>query len=74
MILTEVSYGKQMEYTIDRLSDTFQITGRQSDFRPNHRWVMCNYPLLLLLLLLLREFRKLVMISKNVKNTHNLIR
>ena len=43
MILTEVSYGKQMEYTIDRLSDTFQITGRQSDFRPNHRWVQCNY-------------------------------
>ena len=43
MILTDVSYRKQMEYTIDRLSDTFQITGRQSDFRPNHRWVQCNY-------------------------------
>ena len=25
-----------MKYTTVGLSDTFQITGRQSDFRPNH--------------------------------------
>ena len=44
LILTEVGYGKQTKHTSGGLSDTFQITGRQSDFRPNHRWVYCNYP------------------------------
>ena len=44
MILTEVGYGKQTEHTLGGLSDTFQTTGRQGDFRPNHRRVMCNYP------------------------------
>ena len=39
MILTEVGYGKQMEHTTGGLSDTFQTTGKQSDFRPNHMWV-----------------------------------
>ena len=38
-ILTEVGYGKQTDHTSGGLSDTFQTTGRQSDFRPNHRWV-----------------------------------
>ena len=40
----EVGYGDWRKHTTGRLSDTFQTTGRQSDFRPNHRWVMCNYP------------------------------
>ena len=39
LILIEVGYGKQMEHTTGELNDTFQITGRQSDFRQNHRWV-----------------------------------
>ena len=43
LILTEVDYRKQIEHTSGGLSDTFQTMGRQSDFRPNHRWVMCNY-------------------------------
>ena len=43
----EVGYGDWRKHTTGRLSDTFQTTGRQSDFRPNHRWVMCNYPKLL---------------------------
>ena len=41
-------YRKQIEHTSGGLSDTFQTTGRQSDFRPNHRWVMCNYLLFFL--------------------------
>ena len=44
LILSEVGYGKQTEHTLGGLSDTFQTTGRQGDFRPNHRRVMCNYP------------------------------
>ena len=40
----ELGYEDWQKHTIDELSDTFQITGRQSDFHPNHRWVMCNYP------------------------------
>ena len=44
LILTEVGYGKQTEHTSGGLSDTFQTTGRQDDFRPNHMRVMCNYP------------------------------
>ena len=48
LILTEVGYGKQTEHTTGGLNDTFQTTGRQSDFLLNHRWVMCNYPLDLL--------------------------
>ena len=47
LILTEVGYEKQTEYTSGGLSDTFQITGRQRDFRPNHRWFMYNYPLII---------------------------
>ena len=47
MILTEVGYRKQTEHTSGGLSDTFQTTGRHSDFRPNHRWAMCNYPKIL---------------------------
>ena len=43
LILTEVGYGKQTEHISGGLSDTFQTTGRQGDFRPNHRRVMCNY-------------------------------
>ena len=39
-----MGYGKQTEHISGGLSDTFQTTGRQSDFRPNHRWVCCNYP------------------------------
>ena len=39
LILTEVGYGKQMGHTSGGLSDTFKTIGRQSDFRPNHRWV-----------------------------------
>ena len=42
---TEVCYGEWRKHTSGGLSDTFQTTGRQSDFRLNHRWVMCNYPL-----------------------------
>ena len=41
---TEVGCGEWRKHTSGRLSDTFQTTGRQSDFRPNHRWVCCNYP------------------------------
>ena len=41
---TEVGYGDWQKLISSGLSDTFQITGRQSDFRQNHRWVMCNYP------------------------------
>ena len=44
MAETEVGFRDWRKYTLGRLSDTFQTTGRQSDFRPNHRWVMCNYP------------------------------
>ena len=40
---TEVGYGDWWKHTSGGLSDTFQTTDRQSDFRPNHRWVMCNY-------------------------------
>ena len=39
MILTEVGYGKQTEHITGGLSDTFQTTSRQSDFRRNHKWV-----------------------------------
>ena len=46
LILTEVGYEKQTEHTSGGLSDTFQTMGRQGDFRPNHRRVMCNYHLL----------------------------
>ena len=46
LILTEVGYGKQTEHTSGGLSDTFQTTGRQGDFRPNHRRVMRNYPII----------------------------
>ena len=45
LILTAVGYKKQTEHTLGGLSDTFQTTGRQSDFCPNYRWVMYNYPL-----------------------------
>ena len=45
LILTAVGYKKQTEHTLGGLSDTFQTTGRQSDFFPNYRWVMYNYPL-----------------------------
>ena len=44
LILTEVGYGKQTEHASSGLSDIFQTTGRQGDFRTNHRWVVCNYP------------------------------
>ena len=44
LILTKVGYGKQMEHTSNGLSNTFQTMGRQSDFCPNHKWVICNYP------------------------------
>ena len=40
-----VSYGDWRKHTTRGLSDTFQTTSKQSDFCPNHRWVMCNYPL-----------------------------
>ena len=39
-----MGYGKQTEHTSSGLSDTFQTMGRQSDFCPNHKWVICNYP------------------------------
>ena len=39
-----MGYGKQTEHISGGLNDTFQTTGRQGDFRPNHRRVMCNYP------------------------------
>ena len=55
----EVGYRDWQKHTTGGLSDTFQITGRQSDFDPNHRWVMYNYPLLLLLLLLLMVLHKI---------------
>ena len=44
---TEVGYEDWRKHTSGGLSDTFQTMGRQSDFFPNHRWVMCNYPLYL---------------------------
>ena len=44
LILSEVGYRKQTKHTLGGLSDTFQTTGRQSDFRSNHRRVICNYP------------------------------
>ena len=39
-----MSYGKQTEHISSGLSDTFQTTGKQGDFRPNHKRVMRNYP------------------------------
>ena len=47
LILTEVGYEKQTEHTSGGLSDAFQTTGKQGDFRPNHRRVMRNYPYIL---------------------------
>ena len=44
MAETEVGYGDWRKHTSGELSDTFQTMGRQSDFRLNHRKVMCNYP------------------------------
>ena len=44
MAETEVGYGGWRKHTSGGLSDTFQTTGRQSDFRSNHRRVICNYP------------------------------
>ena len=44
MVGTKVGYRDWRKHTLGGLSDTFQTTGRQSDFRPNHMWVMCNYP------------------------------
>ena len=41
---TEVGYGGWRKHTSGGLSDTFQTTGRQSDFLSNHRKVICNYP------------------------------
>ena len=41
---TEVGYGGWRKHTSGGLSDTFQTTGRQSDFRSNHKRVTCNYP------------------------------
>ena len=38
----EVGYEDWRKHTIGRFSDTFQTIGRQSDFRLNHRWVMCK--------------------------------
>ena len=43
-IETKVGYRDWRKHTSGRLSDTFQTTGRQSDFRSNHRRVICNYP------------------------------
>ena len=43
LLLTEVDYGKQTEFTTCGLNNTFQTTGRQCDFRPNNMWVMFNY-------------------------------
>ena len=40
----EVGYRILTEQTSSKQSDTFQTMGRQSDFRPNHRWVYYNYP------------------------------
>ena len=45
---TEVGYGGWRKHTSGGLSNTFQTTGRQSDFRSNHRRVICNYPFFLL--------------------------
>ena len=33
----EVGYGDWRKHTTGGLSDTFQTTGRQSDFHPNHK-------------------------------------
>ena len=41
---TEVDYKDWRKHTLGGLSDTFQTTGMQNDFLPNHRWVMYNYP------------------------------
>ena len=49
MVETEVGYGGWRKHTSGGLSDTFQTTGRQSDFRSNHRRVICNYPLFYLM-------------------------
>ena len=42
---TEVGYEDWRKHISGGLSDTFKTTGRQSDFCPNHRWIMYNYPL-----------------------------
>ena len=44
MAETKVGYGDWQKHISGGLSDTFQITSRQSGFRLNHKWVMCNYP------------------------------
>ena len=41
---TEVGYGGWRKDTSGGLSDTFQTMCRQSDFRSNHRMIICNYP------------------------------
>lgn len=46
MTMGDMDYNCHMKATLSALSDTFQITGRQNDFRPNYRWVRCNYPFL----------------------------
>ena len=45
MAETEVGYGEWWKHTSGGLSDTFQTTGRQSDFHSNPRRVICNYPI-----------------------------
>ena len=51
----EVGYGDWRKHTTGGLSDTFQTTGRYNDFHPNYRWVMCNYPLDLLWINLVKK-------------------
>ena len=52
----EVGYRNWQKHTTSGLSDTFQTTSRQSDFRPNHRWVKCNYPFALWEMICLQHF------------------
>ena len=51
----EVCYGDLQKHTSGGLSDTFQTTGRQSDFHPNHKWVICNYSYIQIYTQLVRE-------------------
>ena len=64
---TEVGYGGWRKHTSGGLSDTFQITGRQSDFRSNHRRVICNYPLIFFF------FRLIICIHHNLRLLNFLI-
>ena len=44
--VTYVGYGNLTVQTLGGQNDTFQITGTQSEFEPNHRSIYCNYSFL----------------------------